>query len=144
MKKQTLDILHRYRKHLLEREQIVIQDRLEEENKQKARLLQLQQRVADTHEAKLRATSSADFCSLDSAAGYLHGRVTMAHRALSIARKAREDAMASAIQLKKERDQVGLMLENDRRQALRARDDAERLELNDIATARHAMAAGHL
>jgi hypothetical protein len=141
MKKQTLEILHRYRKHLLEREQAAIQDRLAEENTQKARLLQLQSRVADTHQAKLRATSSADLCALDSAANYLHGRVTMAHRALGIARMAREEAMERTIQMKKERDQVGLMIENDRRQFVRAQDDAERLELNDMATARHAMAA---
>ena len=144
MKKQTLDILHRYRKHLLEREQIAIQDRLAEENTQKARVLHLQQRVADTHEAKLRATTPADLCALDDAATYLHGRVTMAQRAFALARKAREEVMANAVQLKKERDQVGLMLDNDRRQFLRAQDDAERLELNDMATARHAMAAGRL
>jgi hypothetical protein len=141
MKKQTLEILHRYRKHLLEREQAAIQDRMAEENTQKARLLQLQSRVADTHQAKLRARSSADLSSLDNAATYLHGRVTMAHRALGLARMAREEAMERTIQLKKERDQVGLMIENDRRQFVRAQDDAERLELNDMATARHAMAA---
>jgi len=144
MKKQTLDILHRYRKHLLEREQIAIQDRLAEENTQKARLLQLQARVAETHKAKLNASSSADLCTLDDAATYLHGRVIMAQRALALARRAREETMANALQLKKERDQVGLMLENDRRQFVRAQDEAERLQLNDMATARHAMAAGRL
>lgn len=144
MKKQTLDVLHRYRKHLLEREQAAIQDRLAEENTQKARLLQLQSRVTETHEAKLHATSSADLCSLDEAAAYLHGRVTMAQRALTLARMAREEAVARALQLKQDRDQVGMMLENDRRQFQRAQDEAERLELNDMATVRHAMAAGGL
>jgi len=144
MKKQTLDILHRYRKHLLEREQVSIVERLAEENAQKVRLLQLQQRVAETHQAKLRASSSADLTALDAAASYLHGRVTMAQRALVLARRAREEAVASALQLKKERDQVGVMLENDRRQFQHAQDDAERMELNDMASARHAMAAGRL
>ena len=144
MKKQTLDLLHRYRKHLLEREQVSIVERLAEENAQKVRLLQLQQRVTETHQAKLRASSSADLTALDEAASYLHGRVTMAQRALNLARRAREEAVAAALQLKKERDQVGLMLENDRRQALRARDEAERLELNDMASARYVMAAGNV
>jgi hypothetical protein len=144
MKKQTLDVMHRYRKHLLEREQSAIADRLAEENTQKVRLLQLQQRVAETHQAKLRASSSADLTALDAAATYLHSRVIMAQRALALTRRAREEAVANALQLKKERDQVGMMLENDRRQTLRAQDDAERIELNDMATARHALAAGHL
>jgi hypothetical protein len=142
MKKQTLDILHRYRQHMLEREQVQIVERLAEENTQKVRLLQLQQRVSEMHAAKLRASSSADLTALDEAASYLHGRVTMAHRALSLARKAREEAVARTLQLKQERDQVGMMLENERRQTVRARDDAERIELNDLATARYAMANG--
>jgi hypothetical protein len=70
--------------------------------------------------------------------------VIMAQRALALTRRAREEAVANALQLKKERDQVGMMLENDRRQTLRAQDDAERIELNDMATARHALVAGHL
>jgi hypothetical protein len=144
MKKQTLDILYRYRKHLLEREQAAIQDRLAEENTQKVRLLQLEARVAETHRAKLRATSSADLTALDEAAAYLHTRVTMAKRALHIARQTREETVARTLQLKKERDQVGMMLESDRRQFVRAQDDAERIELNDMATARYAMAAGGL
>ena len=144
MKKQTLDILHRYRKHLLEREQANIADRLAEENNQKVRLLQLEQRVAETHRAKLRASSSADLVSLDEAASYLHGRVIMAQRALNLARKAREDAVAKALQLKKERDQVEKLLENERNQALLARDETERLQLNDLASSRYVMAAGNV
>jgi hypothetical protein len=144
MKKQTLDILHRYRKHLLEQEQMAIVERLAEENNQKVRLLQLQQRIAQMHEAKLRATSSADLMSLDEAATYLNSRLTMAQRALALARAAREEAVARVLQLKKERDQVGLLLENNRRERAREQDEAERHQLNELATARYAMAAGGL
>jgi signal-transduction protein with cAMP-binding, CBS, and nucleotidyltransferase domain len=144
MKRQTLDILHRYRKHLLEQEQMLIVQRLTEENTQKVRLLQLQQRVAQTHEAKLRATSSADLVAIDEAATYLHSRVTMAQRALALARSAREEAVARTLELKKERDQVGLLLERDRCERLHAQDESERNQLNELATARYAMAAGGL
>jgi hypothetical protein len=78
MKKQSLEILHRYRKHLLEKDQIVLQDKIAEENQQKARLLQLQSRVQATHEAKLKATSAEELRALDEAAAYLHGRMTLA------------------------------------------------------------------
>ena len=40
MKKQSLEILYRYRKHLLEKEQIALQDRIGDENQQKLRLAQ--------------------------------------------------------------------------------------------------------
>ena len=144
MKKQTLEILHRYRKHLLEQEQLTIVERLAEENNQKVRLLQLQQRIAQMHEAKLRATSSAELMSLDEAATYLNSRMTMAQRALGLARAARAEAVARTLQLKKERDQVGLLLDNRRREHIREQDDAERQQLNELATARFAMAAGGL
>ena len=55
MKKKSLSILHRYRDHLLEREQINLQEKLADENNQKARLLQLQARVKATHDAKASA-----------------------------------------------------------------------------------------
>jgi len=144
MKKQTLEILYRYRRHLLEQEQALIVQRLTEENNQKVRLLQLQQRIAQMHEAKLRATSSADLMALDDAATYLNSRLTMAQRALGLARAAREEAVARTLQLKKERDQVGLLLDNRRREHIREQDDAERQQLNELATARFAMAAGGL
>jgi hypothetical protein len=144
MKKQTLDILHRYRKHLLEQEQLAIVERLAEENSQKVRLLQLQQRIAQMHEAKLRATSSAELVSLDEAATYLNSRLTMAQRALALARAAREEAVARVLQLKKERDQVGLLLDKNRQDYIREQDAAERNQLNELATARYAMAGGAL
>lgn len=144
MKKQSLEILHRYRKHLLEQEQMTIVERLAEENNQKVRLLQLQQRIAQMHEAKLRATSSAELMSLDEAATYLHSRMTMAQRALGLARAAREEAVARTLQLKKERDQVGLLLEKNRRDRAHEQDVAERNQLNELATARYAMAEGRL
>jgi hypothetical protein len=59
MKKQSLEILYRFRKHLLEKEQIVLQDKIAEENQQKARLLQLQARVQATHNAKSKARQDA-------------------------------------------------------------------------------------
>jgi hypothetical protein len=144
MKKQTLDILHRYRKHLLEQEQMTIVERLAEENNQKVRLLQLQQRIAQMHEAKLRATSSAELVSLDDAATYLNSRLTMAQRALALAKAAREEAVARTLQLKKERDQVGLLIDKNRQDYIREQDAAERNQLNELATARYAMAGGGL
>ncbi len=144
MKKTTLHILHRYRKHLLDQSQAAIGDALAEENNQKVRVLQLRQRIAQTHEAKLRATSPAELVSLDEAASYLHGRVIMAERALALARSVREQAVARTLELKKERDQVGLVLEKSRHEWIRAQDEAERHQLNEIATARHALAAGGL
>jgi hypothetical protein len=144
MKKQTLDILHRYRKHLLEQEQMSIVERLAEENNQKVRLLQLQQRIAQMHEAKLRATSSAELVSLDEAATYLNSRLTMANRALALARAAREEAVARTLQAKKERDQVAHLIDNQRQERIREQDAAERNQLNELATARYAMAGGGL
>jgi hypothetical protein len=144
MKKQSLEILYRYRKHLVEREQAAIADRLADENNQKVRVLELKQRVAQTHEAKLRCTSPADLVALDQAAAYLHGRVTLATRALSVARASREETVNRTLQLKKERDQVALLLEKNRRQRIREQDEAERHQLNEIAIVRHAMAAGGL
>jgi flagellar biosynthesis chaperone FliJ len=96
------------------------------------------------HEAKLRATSSADLMALDDAATYLNSRLTMAQRALALARAAREEAVARTLELKKERDQVGLLLDNRRREHIRGQDDAERHQLNELATARYAMAAAGL
>ncbi len=140
MKKTSLDILHRYRRHLLDEAQTRIAEALAEENNQKVRVLQLRQRIAQTHEAKLRASSSADLTALDEAAAYLHGRVVMAERALTLSRSAREQAVAYAIELKKERDQVAHLLDRHKQEWIRAQDDAERHQLNDITTARHAMA----
>jgi hypothetical protein len=144
MKKNSLNILHRYRKHVLEQAQAAIADALAEENNQKVRVLQLRQRIAETHAAKLRANSSADLVSLDEAASYLHGRVIMAERALTLARGAREQAVARVVELKKERDQVSHLLERQKQDWVRAQDENERQELNDIAIARHAVAAGGL
>ena len=72
MKKKSLSILHRYRDHLLEREQINLQEKIADENNQKpARLLQLQARVKATHEAKASAKTVEEMKSLDEAAAYL-------------------------------------------------------------------------
>ena len=139
MKKRTLEILHRYRAHLLDREQVALRDRLADENLQKARLLQLQMRVRETHEAKGRATSASDLCSLDEAAAYLHGRMTLASRALELARSARHETMERALQLKQERDQVGHVVENGRRRFYEEKEISERLRLDDLANSRYAL-----
>lgn len=144
MKTTSLNLLHRYRKHLLDQAQAAIADALAEENNQKVRVLQLRQRISQTHQAKLRAETGADLMSMDDAATYLHGRVIMAERALTLARGAREQAVARVIELKKERDQVGLILDKKRRECIRAQDEAERHQLDEIATARHALAVGAL
>jgi hypothetical protein len=144
MKKPTLEILHRYRKHLLEKEQAALQERWAEENAQRARIVQLQGRVQETHEAKLKASCASELCALDSAAAYLHGRTTMAQRALSLARAAREETVQRMLTCKQERDQVGLVIENGRRRQILEQDALERLQADDLATARHAMKAGSL
>src|ERR1700761_8017118 len=100
MKKQSLEILYRYRKHLLEKEQIALQDKIAEENQQKLRLLQLQGRVQETHNAKARAGSVEEICSLDEAAAYLHSRMTLAKRAISISTQARQDAVERTLKTK--------------------------------------------
>jgi flagellar export protein FliJ len=139
MKKQSLQILHRYRKHLLEREQILLQDRIAEENQQKARLLQLQARVQETHEAKSKATTVEELCALDEAAAYLHGRMTLARRAISVCGQARENALQKTLQTKQGRDQVEALLENERREHIRANDEAEKRQIDELVTSRYAI-----
>jgi hypothetical protein len=140
MKRQSLEILYRYRKHLLEKEQIALQDRISEENQQKLRLVQLQGRVQETHNAKLKARSSEEFKSLDQAAAYLHGRMTLAKRAISIAGHARQEAVEKTLKTKQSLDQVELLLEKGRRQHLIEVDEAERIQLDELVTSRYAMA----
>jgi flagellar export protein FliJ len=140
MKKSSLDILYRYRKHLLEKEQIALQDKIADENQQKARLLQLQARVQATHEAKLGARSVEEMRALDDAAAYLHGRITMAKRAVTITTQAREDAMNSTLKSKQARDQVGLLIDNDRTEHRRAIDESERKQIDEMVTSRYAIA----
>jgi hypothetical protein len=144
MKKQSLEILHRYRKHLLEKDQIVLQDKIAEENQQKARLLQLQSRVQATHEAKLKATSAEELRALDEAAAYLHGRMTLARRAISVSGRAREEALDRTLQTKRGRDQVGLLLEKNRLEMRRAQDESERKQIDELVTSRYAMTLGGL
>jgi flagellar export protein FliJ len=140
MKKQSLEILYRYRKHLLEKEQIDLQDKLAEENQQKVRLLQLQARVQATHNAKGKATSVEELRALDEAAAYLHGRITMARRAVSLSGQAREEAVERTLKTKQSLDQIGLLLEKGRRKHLAAMDESERRQLDELVTSRYAMA----
>jgi hypothetical protein len=144
MKKKSLDILHRYRNHLLEREQITLQDRLAEENQQKARLLQLQARVHATHEAKAKAGTVEEIRALDEAAAYLHGRMTLARRAITLTALAREEAMERTIKTKQSRDQVGLLLEKGRQKLRREDDEKERNQIDELVTSRYAMSLGEL
>jgi len=65
----------------------------------------------------------------------------MAERALTLSRRAREQAVARVLELKKERDQIGRLIENNRRAWHQAQEESERAQLNDLATARHALAA---
>ena len=144
MKKQSLEILHRHRTHLLEKDQIFLQDKLAEENQQKVRLLQLQARVQSTHNAKARASSVEEIRSLDEAAAYLHGRITMAKRALSLSTKAREDALERTLKSKQARDQVGSLVDKARLQRRRDHDDAEKKQIDELVTSRYALAFGAL
>jgi hypothetical protein len=140
MKKQSLEILYRFRKHLLEKEQIVLQDKIAEENQQKARLLQLQARVQATHNAKSKATTVEELRALDEAAAFLHGRMTMAKRAITLSSQARQDAVEQTLKTKQSLDQIGLLLENGRRKRVAELDESERRQMDEIVTSRYAMA----
>ncbi len=139
MKKKSLDILHRYRSHLIEREQIALQDRIAEENQQKARLFQLQTRVQNTHDAKLKARSIEELRDLDESAAWLHTRITMARRAFALSTQSREAQMQRLLQVKQSRDQVEHLIENARREHLRARDETERQQIDELVTSRYAL-----
>jgi flagellar biosynthesis chaperone FliJ len=142
MKKKSLEILHRHRQHLLEKDQITLQDKLAEENQQKIRLLQLQARVQTTHNAKARATSIEEMRSLDNAAHYLHSRITLAKRAVSLSAQAREEALVRTLKSKQSCDQVGSMVEKARAERRRQADEAEKRQIDELVTARYAMALG--
>jgi len=144
MKKNSLTILHHYRDHLLEREQVGLQEKIADENVQKARLLQLQARVKATHEAKARAKTVEEMRALDDAAAYLHSRVTLAKRAVSLTAQAREEAMTQVLKAKQGRDQIALMLEKGRIRYRREQDEKERSTIDDLVTARYAMGLGGL
>jgi hypothetical protein len=140
MKKQSLEILYRFRTHLLEKEQIVLQDKIADENQQKVRVLQLQARIQTAHNAKAKAKSAEELRMLDESAAYLHGRLTLAKRAVTVAGQAREDALATTLKTKQARDQIGLLLEKGRREYRVEVDEAERRQLDDLVTSRYAMA----
>jgi hypothetical protein len=144
MKKQSLEILYRHRTHLLEKEQIVLQDKIAEESQQKVRLLQLQARVQTTHNAKARATTVEEMRALDEAAAYLHGRITLAKRAVSLSTQAKEDALNRTLKTKQSRDQIGLMLEKSHAERRRRDDEAEKHQVDELVMSRYAMALGGL
>jgi hypothetical protein len=140
MKKQSLEILYRYRKHLLELEQVALQDKIADENQQKIRLLQLQSRVQATHNAKGKATSVEELRSLDEAAAYLHTRMTLAKRGIALCGQVRQEAVERTLKAKLSLDQIGLMLEKGRRKHMAEMDESERRQLDELVTSRYAMA----
>jgi transposase len=142
MKKNSLSILHRYRDHLLEREQINLQEKIADENNQKARLLQLQARVKATHEAKASAKTVEEMKSLDEAAAYLHSRMTLAKRAIQLTSAAREEAMQQTLRTKQSRDQVAMLLEKGRVLNRQEHDHKERNQIDELVTSRYAMGLG--
>jgi hypothetical protein len=142
MKKKSLSILHRYRDHLLEREQINLQEKIAEENNQKARLLQLQERVKATHNAKAGAKTVEEMKALDEAAAYLHSRMTLAKRAIQLTASAREEAMAQTLRTKQSRDQVAMLLEKGRILERQEHDLKERNQIDELVTSRYAMGLG--
>ncbi len=144
MKSHSLNVLYRYRKFLLEKEQVLLQEAIAEENVQKDRMTQIQGRVRKTHDAKLKAETVEGMCVLDEAAAYLHGRMVMVKRTIGLAGLAREEALARTLKAKQARDQVGLLLEKGRREYQREQDEAERRQMDDLVTSRYAMAAGRL
>ena len=140
MKKQSLEILYRYRKHLLEKEQIALQDRIADENQQKLRHAQLQARVQATHNAKGKATSVEELRTLDEAAAYLHTRLTLAKRGIALCAQARQEAVERTLKTKQSLDQIGLILEKGKRKHLAELDASERRQMDELVTARYAMA----
>jgi myo-inositol-1-phosphate synthase len=142
MKKKSLSILHRYRDHLLEREQINLQEKIADENNQKARLLQLQARVKATHDAKANAQTVEEVKSLDEAAAYLHSRMTLAKRAIQLTGAAREEAMQQTLRTKQSRDQVAMLLEKGRILDRQEHDHKERNQIDELVTSRYAMGLG--
>jgi len=142
MKKKSLTVLHRYRNHLLEREQINLADKIADENQQKARLLQLQARVRATHEAKANAKTVEELRALDDAAAYLHGRMTLARRAIVVTAQAREEATAQTIKTKQARDQVATLIETGKTKLRREFDEKERNQMDEQVTSRYAMGLG--
>jgi flagellar export protein FliJ len=139
MKKQSLEILYRYRTHLLEKEQVNLQDKIAEENQQKVRLLQLQARIQSTQNAKSKAGTVEELRALDEAASYLNGRVTLAKRAVAVATQTREEALDRTLKTKQGRDQLGSLLEKGRRAYLAEMEESERKQMDEVATARFAM-----
>jgi serine protease inhibitor ecotin len=144
MKKKSLSILHRYRNHVLEREQVNLQDKIADENVQKARLMQLQSRVKATHDAKASAKTVEELRALDDAAAYLHSRMTLAKRAISLTAQAREEALTQTIKAKQARDQVAMLLEKGRLLDRLEYDENERKHNDDLVTARYALGLGGL
>jgi transposase len=142
MKKKSLSILHRYRDHLLEREQINLQEKIADENNQKARLLQLHERVKATHAAKASAKTIEEMKSLDEAAAYLHSRMTLAKRAIQLTAAAREEAMQQTLRTKQSRDQVAMLLEKGRILDRQEHDYKERNQIDELVTSRYAMGLG--
>ncbi|HEX4138785.1 MAG TPA: hypothetical protein VHY09_00440 [Candidatus Methylacidiphilales bacterium] len=142
MKKKSLSILHRYRNHLLEREQVNLQEKIADEANQKARLLQLQARVKATHEAKAGAKTVEEIKALDEAAAYLHSRMTLARRAIQLTAQAREEATAQTLRTKQSRDQVGMLLEKGRVIERQEHDYKERNQIDELVTSRYAMGLG--
>ena len=139
MKSKSIALLHHYRSHLLEREQILLQDKLAEENNQKARLLQLQARVQATHEAKAKAATVEEIKALDHAAAYLHSRVTLARRAVALTGQAREEALTQTLRAKQARDQLAHILAKGRELMRLEHDEAERRQTDELVTSRYAL-----
>lgn len=144
MKKKSLEILYRYRCHLLEREQILLQDKIAAEAQQKTRLLGLQTRVKQTHEAKSNARTPVELSDLDDSASYLHMRMTLARRALALSGQEREEALQRTLRVKQSRDQVAHLIEHARRKHLQACDENERHQIDEMVTARYTMNRGEL
>ena len=82
--------------------------------------------------------------ALDEAAAYLHGRITMAKRAVSLSGQSREEALQRTLKVKQSRDQVASMLEKGRVERRRRDDDSEKRQLDELVTSRYAMTLGGL
>jgi len=142
MTKQSLQVLFRYRKHLLEKAQIELQDKIAEENQQKLRLLTLEGRVQATHNAKAKSATVEEILSLDKAAAYLHSRMVVARRAVSLSGRSRQEAVERTLKAKQSVDQIELLMEKGLQAVRTAFTESERKALDELVTSRYAMALG--
>ncbi len=138
MNRESMETLQKYRKHLLNLEQIALQERIAEERKQTTRLEGLSTRLMQIQTAKSNASTVHELCQMDQASMYLQGRKVMAQRALSVANMAHQEALQKTLQVKISGDQVGIILQNDQLAMMKEYGCQEQKQIDDLVTAKFA------